>query len=699
MKAALALAIIIASTTVLASATNAQAAPTRLEAENAVISQGVVESNHTGFSGAGFVNLDNVTGSYVEFTVTGPIAQVAVRYANGTTTNRPMSVNGITVNFPPTANWDTWATATVPLALGAGPHAVRLTSTTANGGPNLDYLEFTVVASDGYQAEDAVISQGVVEANHLNYTGTGFVNLDNVAGSYVDFTVTGPASQVNVRYANGTTADRPMSVNGVTVNFPPTADWDTWAVANVPLTLGAGAQHVRLTSSTANGGPNLDRIDLVTGSGGNVKTVSSISALQSALNSAVPGDRIQLTDGVYTTTGSINVTRSGTAASRIVVAAQHVGGAEIRGSAGFSLGAVSYVDISGFRLTHSGGFTIPGNAGHIRFSRNLVQIAGSTTNWVTVVGSDAEVDHNTFQNKSTQGVFLQITGPGDHDMAQRAWIHHNYFFHHTFNGSNGGESIRLGLSSRQLASAFATVEYNLFEQANGDSEAISVKSSDNIIRYNTLRDSRGWIVLRHGNRNRVEGNIGLGSGIRYYENDHVIVNNLVQGSQVIAGSGDVVDDTNNGTEHARPDRVLFAFNTVTGSGTLLDIGGGNTFGPDNCTFANNIFVGGGSGGLVNVSKGTNLHWQGNIIWAGSAGDMPSGTYRSVNPGLVTDAGGLRRLGSATSPAVDTAAGSYPQVTLDMDLSTRDALKDVGADEFGATQRRPLTTGDVGPSSP
>src|SRR5262249_46365965 len=157
------------------------------------------------------------------------------------------------------------------------------------------------------------------------------------------------------------------------------------------------------------------------------------------------------------------------------------------------------------------------NASHVRFSRNLVQIAGSTTNWVTVVGNDAEVDHNTFQNKSTQGVFLQITGPGDHDMAQHTWIHHNYFFHHTYNGSNGGESIRLGLSSHQLASAFATVEYNLFEQANGDSEAISVKSSDNIIRYNTLRNSRGWIVLRHGNRNRVEGNIGLGSGIRYYE--------------------------------------------------------------------------------------------------------------------------------------------------------------------------------------
>jgi hypothetical protein len=693
MKAALALCVVAASTVVLASATTAAAAPTRQEAEAAVVSQGVVESNHTGFSGTGFVNLDNVIGSFVEFTVTGPLSQVDIRYANGTTINRPMIVNGMTVDFPPTADWDTWAIKTVPVVLGAGAQPLRFTSSTANGGPNLDYLEYTT--DTGYQAENALISQGVVESNHLGFTGTGFVNLDNVVGSFVEFTVAGPASQVQIRYANGTTTNRPMTVNGVTVDFPPTTNWDTWAVASVSLAIGSGSQKIRLTSSTANGGPNLDRLDLVTG---NVRTVSSISALQSALNSAAPGDRIELTDGIYTTSGSISVSRSGTAAAHVVVAAQHVGGAEIRGSAGFSLGTVSYVDVVGFRLTHSGGLTIPANAGHIRLSRNVIQISGSTTNWVTVVGNDAEVDHNTFQNKSTQGVFLQISGPGSHDMAQHTWVHHNYFFHHTFDGTNGGESIRLGLSSRQLASAFATVEYNLFEQANGDSEAISVKSSDNVIRYNTLRNSKGWIVLRHGNRNRVEGNIGLGSGIRYYENDHVIVNNLVQNSQIIAGAGDIVDDTDNGTEHARPDRVLFAFNTVTGSGTLLDIGSGNTFGPDNCTFANNIFVGNGSA-IVDVSKGTNLHWQGNIIWSGTAGDMPSGTYRSVNPGLVTDAGGLSRLGSASSPAVNTAAGSYPQVLLDMDLSTRDSLKDVGADEFGTAQRRPLTTADVGPSSP
>jgi len=45
------------------------AADTDYESENAVISQGVVESNHAGYSGTGFVNFDNVTGSYVEYSV------------------------------------------------------------------------------------------------------------------------------------------------------------------------------------------------------------------------------------------------------------------------------------------------------------------------------------------------------------------------------------------------------------------------------------------------------------------------------------------------------------------------------------------------------------------------------------------------------------------------------------------------------
>mgnify|MGYP002148129261 CR=1 FL=1 len=38
-----------------------------------------------------------------------------------------------------------------------------------------------VLAEGGYEAENATISQGLVETNHLNFSGTGFVNNDNIA--------------------------------------------------------------------------------------------------------------------------------------------------------------------------------------------------------------------------------------------------------------------------------------------------------------------------------------------------------------------------------------------------------------------------------------------------------------------------------------------------------------------------------------
>ncbi|MFI7114864.1 CBM35 domain-containing protein, partial [Nonomuraea sp. NPDC050227] len=203
----------------------ADAAPTRYEAENATLSQGAVESNHTGYSGSGFVNGDNVAGSYTEWTVNAPgagTATLALRYANGTTGDRPadLAVNGSVVAasraFAPTANWDTWATVTLTAQVKAGPNTIRATAATAGGNPNWDYLDADVQVSGftDYQAETATIARGVVESNHAGYTGSGFVNYDNATGSYVEFQVsaaaTGPQS-LTFRYANGTTIDRPLS--------------------------------------------------------------------------------------------------------------------------------------------------------------------------------------------------------------------------------------------------------------------------------------------------------------------------------------------------------------------------------------------------------------------------------------------------------------------------------------------------------
>jgi unsaturated rhamnogalacturonyl hydrolase len=128
-------------------AVRSASAATLYEAENGTISRGVVESNHAGFTGSGFVNFDNVAGSSVEFSVSaadpGPVT-LALRYANGTAVDRPMTVTaggtGTTLSFPGTGSWTTWRTVTVRVTLAAGANAVKATATTADGGPNLDSL-------------------------------------------------------------------------------------------------------------------------------------------------------------------------------------------------------------------------------------------------------------------------------------------------------------------------------------------------------------------------------------------------------------------------------------------------------------------------------------------------------------------------------------------------------------------------------
>ncbi|MFD9700580.1 cellulase family glycosylhydrolase [Lentzea sp. NPDC059081] len=133
-----------------------------------------------------------------------------------------------------------------------------------------------VAAPVQYQAENATIAHGVVESNHAGFTGSGFVNYDNEAGSSVEFTVTaasaGPAT-LTFRFANGQTANRPMdiSVNGsVTapaLAFPSTGAWTSWTTRSIAVTLTAGTNKIKTVATTSNGGPNLDRIDVDAASG------------------------------------------------------------------------------------------------------------------------------------------------------------------------------------------------------------------------------------------------------------------------------------------------------------------------------------------------------------------------------------------------------------------------------------------------
>ncbi len=173
------------------------AAPTRYEAESANCN-GTIDSNHAGFSGSGFCNANNAVGAAVTFTVNASAAgtaTVGVRYANGTTTDRPATVNGTALAFSGTGAWTTWITSTVTLQVSAGNNTITISPTTANGLANIDYIDFEVGGTQppetGKQMED------------LN---RGLISLRSGSGNFVSWRMLGTEpSSVSYRLYRGTT--------------------------------------------------------------------------------------------------------------------------------------------------------------------------------------------------------------------------------------------------------------------------------------------------------------------------------------------------------------------------------------------------------------------------------------------------------------------------------------------------------------
>lgn len=453
--------------------------------------------------------------------------------------------------------------------------------------------------------------------------------------------------------------------------------------------------------------------------------VSSISGLQTAINNSIPGDHIILADGNYALSSSISVnSENGTSANPILIRAASILGVTLSGSGAFNVTSSSYIIIQGFRFTGNTGSN--GSSGlnlkdsnHCRVTRNYFQMSDSVKaywTFITGAGDDHRIDYNEYADKSSEGCFIVVYGNSSpYSMSLRARIDHNYFHHQTFSGANGGESIRFGDSKRQNIDAYGTIEYNLFENNTGDVEVISVKSSSNKIRYNTLRANVGSIVLRHGDDNTVEGNFLLDgeNGIRFYGDNHKITGNYFSGDSGIGvrstlgiGNGNTADAANGNTGYDQPHNCIVAFNTLVANSTHVVFGleGSSSYPASGTIFANNI-IEGDSGTLVSSKSGTpvNTVWEGNILWgSASNGIIPSSGFTRVNPLLSLGSYSVFRI-AFNSPAINASvnSGNYGYLTHDMDGQTRSGTRDIGADEYSMTSisRFPLAIIDVGPNSP
>jgi arabinogalactan endo-1,4-beta-galactosidase len=181
----------------------AYAATTRYEAESAPATcGGSVASNHSGFSGSGFCDTTNAVGAAVQFTANVPVAGTArldIRYANGSTANRPadVSVNGAVVQsgfaFEGTGAWTSWATRSITVQLNAGSNTVRLAATTAGGLGNIDYLD---VVTDDTGGSSIMQGADVSTLQRAADLGTRFSYADGTQGDPLDI-----LKSVGVNYA------------------------------------------------------------------------------------------------------------------------------------------------------------------------------------------------------------------------------------------------------------------------------------------------------------------------------------------------------------------------------------------------------------------------------------------------------------------------------------------------------------------
>jgi hypothetical protein len=466
---------------------------------------------------------------------------------------------------------------------------------------------------------------------------------------------------------------------------------------------------------------------------GRVVTVSTATAFKTAITNLQPGDTIDVLNGTYDLNAYVAITVSGTAAQPILIRAKNRGNVTFINKSFFDLKVVSYITIEGFVFNSTDGTVIKIESCHyVRVTRNIFHVQETVgQKWViiqdiynaTVPNSDHNrIDHNLFENKSLVGNMITLDGfqgtptrSSQYDM-----IDHNHFRNTGPRIANGMETIRLGVSSLSGTSGFTTVEYNLFEDCNGDPEFVSVKTDDDIIRYNTFRSCKGTLCFRQTSRSIAEGNFFLGNGVdstggvRVYKMDNTIFNNYfanLRGSTWDAAltitNGDADSNSTNQSAHWRPIRTSFVFNTLVNNKSNIEMGftngGSYTKPPRQTTIANNIIVG-STGKLVNYyTTPLNQTLQSNIMYPKDSavlGITASANEIKVVDPLLAFGDSLWRL-SSVSPAIDSAAGVYDYVLLDIDGQNRGAYKDIGTDEYsaGGILKRPLAPGDVGPNSP
>ena len=454
----------------------------------------------------------------------------------------------------------------------------------------------------------------------------------------------------------------------------------------------------------------------------NVIQCKSVEEVTTKLTAAKPGDIIELKNGNYAL-GTLNITCNGTADKPITFRAQTVGGVIFNDAAKLMING-KYVIIDGFTLNGDGGYIeFQKDSSYSSLFNTTMDKCGNDT-WVAIWGTHIRVAYCAFKNKTgskakNKEMFRLRVG-----VEHYAQVDHNYFYNYQFLKEhpydpilNGTECIQVGMYLEKRPNgdipwknvpSHSVIEYNYFNKWYGETEFVSVKASDTIIRYNTIEDCYGTVTLRQADDCQVNGNFflqqgnPLAGGVRVYGARHKIYNNYfaIAGESSIRTGVSIQNGKSDPGLDPQPARdTLVAFNTfVDCKNQSITFGGsGHPVSPAGCIIANNIFKS-NNGVVIRNDRSTpsNTKYEGNILFGAELGIPNPGGFKTVDPKLVLS-NELYRI-PKKSPARHGAVGSYDFINVDISgLPRVGRKKDVGAEQFMTKKvLKPLTANDVGP---
>jgi len=440
--------------------------------------------------------------------------------------------------------------------------------------------------------------------------------------------------------------------------------------------------------------------------------------VEAALKSVRPGDEIVLRDGEWKD-AELKIEVSGTAEQPITLRAQHPGKVFLTGESSIRLGG-SHLVLDGFCFKDGhakDNHVVSFRTNDKRKARNcrLTNTAfidynppsrDSHSYWVSLYGVSNRVDHCRFEGKNdgSPTVTVWVENQPNHHR-----IDYNQFITRPPLGRNGGETIRVGDSKRSFLNSRTLVEQNYFEDCSGEGEIISNKSCENIYRHNTFVECQGALVLRHGNRCRVEANWFLGNdrpgtgGVRIIGEDHTIVNNYFDSlaGEDFESALPFVNGIPNSklNEYFQIKRATVAFNTLVNCRQNITFGAGvgrrNRVQPaQDCLIANNLIVS-PHGPLIRVDdEPVGTRWLANLGYGTELGLPPTEGLSLADPLLVTGADHISRPGPG-SPCIGAAEGEFPSITEDIHGRPRGARKDIGSFQSSGERPRHLPQGRRG----